>query len=138
MITTLEKYPILRQIIPLTVVVWTIITLYLTLSPTEYIAEAGVFQFDKVGHFAMFGGWTGLIGLYLMIYKKNYNLNLLPLIIAGILFGAFVEFLQIVLPIDRSPGYMDMLANTLGCLTAYGILKILQSRAKASVSKSVH
>ncbi|MEX0773749.1 MAG: VanZ family protein [Balneolales bacterium] len=138
MISLLERYPILWRLIPIFFILWTIITLYLTLSPVQYIADTGVFQFDKLGHFAMLGGWTGLVGLYLMVYRRNYDINLLPLIIIGISFGAFVEFLQLVLPIDRSPSFMDMVANSLGCLTAWGILKILQNRSKNEAGKSVH
>lgn len=137
MISILERYPILNRMIPALLIIWTLITLYLTLSPSEYLGDPGIFQFDKLGHFAMFGGWTGLIGLYLMLYKRKYDINLFPLIIIGITFGAFIEFLQLVLPFDRSPSFMDMVANSLGCISAWGVLKILQNRVKSMVSKSI-
>lgn len=138
MILLLERYPILRHAIPAIFILWTLITLYFTLSPTQYLADASLFQFDKLGHFAMFGGWTGLVGLYLMVYRSDYAINLLPLIAIGISFGAFIEFLQLVLPIDRSPSLMDMIANFLGCLTAWGILVILQKKAKTTATRSHH
>ncbi|MEX2639993.1 MAG: VanZ family protein [Balneolales bacterium] len=109
---------------------WTLITIYFTLVPAQYMSEARLYQFDKLGHFAMFGGWTGLIGLYWMIYRRNYDVNLLPLVIAGLLFGGLLEFLQFILPVNRSPSLLDMIANGLGCLTAGGVLKIIQNRAK--------
>lgn len=128
MISLIERYPVLRKTIPALFILWTLITFYLTLSPAQYLAEVDVFQFDKLGHFAMFGGWTGLIGLYLMLYKKDYNVNLLPLVIIGIAFGAFIEFLQLVLPVSRSASFMDMVANSLGCLTAWAVLSFIQKR----------
>ncbi|MEX0686245.1 MAG: VanZ family protein [Balneolales bacterium] len=128
MISLLNRYPNLYKIIPGLLILWTLLTFYLTLSPSDYLASAGLFQYDKIGHFAMCGGWTGLIGLYLMVYKQNHTINLLPLIIIGLSFGAFIELLQLTLPINREPSFMDMVANSLGSLTAWGVLRHIQNR----------
>ena len=135
MISDPEKRWYLHKMIPVLFISWTLITLYLTLSPAQYIADVHLFDFDKLGHFAMFGGWTGLVGLYIMIYKGRYNVNLLPLVIIGIVFGAFIEFLQWALPIYRSPSFMDMVANSLGCIAAWGVLRFIQRRIKLLNSK---
>ena len=112
--------------IPYLILFWTLLILYLTLFPSDAITDTRLFSYDKLGHFGMFGGWTGLIGLYFLIYKKKLNAPLFAIAILGILFGAFIEFMQFLMPFDRYGNFDDFLANSLGCMTAYGILAYLR------------
>lgn len=126
----LDRYPVLIKMIPLVFAGWTLITLLLTLLPPDQISSEGLFSYSNLGHFGMFGGWTGLFGLYLMVYRGNTGMRLYPLIFLGIGFGAFIEFLQFLLPYERFPSLIDILFNTLGCVTAYLVLKYLQIRIR--------
>ncbi len=118
----------IQKSIPILILLWTLLILYLTLFPTDNLLDADIFTYDKIGHFGMFGGWTGLIGLYFLIYKKDINAPLFAILITGIIFGAFIEFLQFLLPFGRNADFWDVTANTLGCLTAYLILSYLRAK----------
>lgn len=132
----------IQKSIPYLILIWTLLIVYLTLFPSESIISSKLFSYDKLGHFGMFGGWTGLIGLYYLIYKRNYHAPLLIIMITGVLFGGFIELMQYLLPYDRHGNIYDIIANTLGCLTAYFILNFLRinllrvSRSESSTSQA--
>lgn len=126
-----------QKSIPILILLWTLLILYFTLFPSDNLFDTDLFSYDKIGHFGMFGGWTGLIGLYFLIYKKDNNAPLFTILIIGIIFGAFIEFLQFLLPFDRNANLMDIAANSLGCITAYLILSYLRAkiiRARAVIN----
>lgn len=118
----LQRYRILRIVIPPVFVLWTLTMLALTLMPSDAIPDARLFSYDKAGHFGMFGGWTFFLGLYMIVYKENMNINLFLLMVAGIAFGALIEGLQYLLPGGRTASWGDIAANSLGCFTAYLLL----------------
>jgi VanZ family protein len=102
----------------------TIITLLLTLLPSEQLIDARVFRYDKLGHMLMFGSWTFLLGLIQLVSNRK-PLPLFTIFIAGSLFGITVEILQEVLPVDRSMDPYDALADIVGCLIAVLVLKVI-------------
>lgn len=124
----LLKYPVLIKLIPATLFIWTVMILYLTLLPSDSLPSARIFSYDKLGHFGMFGGWTGLLGLYFLYVKKDYSVSLPAITTAGIVFGIVIELLQLTLPINRLFSFYDILANTAGCITAYIILAYLKEK----------
>ncbi len=107
-------------------VLFTLVTLGLTLSPTEKLGDSALYQYDKLGHALLFGTWTLLLGLILLISDSSH-LSLLAIFIAGSLFGITVEILQEVLPVDRNMDLYDAVADIAGCLVAVGILKLITS-----------
>lgn len=115
-----------RRAIPPLFVLWTMLMLYLTLSPGEALPDVKLFAYDKLGHFGMFAGWTFFLGLYMIIYKENRNVSLFLLTLAGILFGGLIEILQHVLPGNRNASWGDFAANTLGCIAAYLVLRSIR------------
>lgn len=120
------KHPYLVKSIPWAIILWTALTFYLTTFPSERIVDVSLFKYDKIGHFLIFGGWTFLLGLIPLIYKNKPDTSLILIIIAGIAFGGFIEFLQYILPYEREASWGDMLANTLGCISAYAALVIIK------------
>ncbi len=126
----IQQYPVLVKSIPLVLASWTLLTLYLTLMPADSLPDAKAFSYDKIGHFGMFGGWTGLLGMYFLYYRKNLEVNLVLITILGILFGATMEFLQLVLPINRVFSWYDILANTIGAITAFYVLSYMRASIK--------
>ncbi len=118
----LKRYPIIRPAIPAIFLFWTVLMLALTLLPSDTLPGNRLFSYDKLGHFGMFGGWTFFLGLYFMVYRGKVQINLFLLMAVGILFGAVIEVLQYVMPAGRTGSWGDVLANSLGCFTAYVLL----------------
>jgi VanZ family protein len=128
---TFYTHPLLVRSIPWVVALWTLLTIYLTTFPSEKIIEVELFRYDKIGHFLIFGGWTFLIGLIQLVYLERIRASLLPIVIIGISFGGAIEIAQYLLPYGRYASWLDMVANILGCLTAFGVLKIIQKQLLA-------
>ena len=128
----LERYKFIRGAIPPVFFLWTVLMLALTLMPSESIPDIKVFSYDKIGHFGLFGGWTFFLGLYFIVYREKTNINLVLLMFAGILFGVFIELMQFLLPGSRSASWGDVIANSLGCLTAWLLLRPIRDYLKKS------
>jgi len=114
------------RLVPLVLLAWTAMVAYLTLSPSDFLPESNLLGYDKLGHFGMFGGWTGLIGLYLVFYRQPSSVSLWTIWAVGIGFSLLIELAQWGLPLGRSAEWADMLANTVGCSTATGIIMLLR------------
>ncbi|MCC5926589.1 MAG: VanZ family protein [Bacteroidetes bacterium] len=128
--TTIFRHPLLAKSIPWTLVAWTLIIVYLTTFPSERIVDVPLFKYDKLGHFLIFGGWTFLVGLIQLVTLNQLKKPLYPIPIAGVLFGAFIELLQYVLPYQRFASWEDIIANTLGCMVAYAMLLYIRKQLK--------
>jgi VanZ family protein len=119
------------RLVPLVLLAWTAMVVYLTLSPSDFLPETSLLGYDKLGHFGMFGGWTGLIGLLVVFYMRRESSSLWPIWVAGMLFSLAIELAQWGLPLGRSAEWADMVANALGCTAATGIIMLLRgSRLK--------
>jgi VanZ family protein len=114
------------RLVPLVLLAWTAMVAYLTLSPSDFLPESNLLGYDKLGHFGMFGGWTGLIGLYLVFYRQQSTISLWTIWAVGIGFSLLIELAQWGLPLGRSAEWADMLANTVGCTVASGIIMLLR------------
>lgn len=115
----IERYPWI-----LTVLLWslTAITLGLTLLPQENFQNSDVFQYDKAGHFVIFGVWTFLLGLILHL-KGQHPVPFLAVFLLGSLFGLTIEILQETLPVNRSMSLADWIADSFGSLFAVLVLR---------------
>ncbi len=114
------------RLVPFVLFAWTAMVAYLTLSPSDFLPESNLLGYDKLGHFGMFGGWTGLIGLYLVFYRQPSHTSLWTIWAVGIGFSLLIELAQWGLPLGRSAEWADMLANTVGCTVATGIIMLLR------------
>lgn len=116
-------------------VLFTIIVLLLTLLPPDNFDGKTLFQYDKAGHFLMFLGWTLLFGFsWIISGKKPARLWLIFLI--GVLFGIGIEFVQDLLPYDRSPSIYDVIANVTGSFTAILMLGYLQRKYRTHLKSN--
>lgn len=100
----------------------TLLILFLTLSPADFISGNRVTQYDKTGHVLMFGSWTYLFGLYLHIRRPEQS-SLFTVFLVGVLFGIFVEVLQYALPFERSAELFDIAFDTIGAFLAVLLLR---------------
>ena len=73
---------------------------------------------DKFNHFVGYAGLAGLVGLG--------GLSPWRTLIAVVLYGIAIEYLQIVVPGRTGGDWMDIFANTLGALTAVLLLAALR------------
>lgn len=111
-----------RFLLPLSIIGLTLVTLLLTLMPSEMLGESRLWSFDKLGHTLLFGSWTYLLGLYQHI-NRTHVISLWKIFLIGISFGLCIEILQHILPLNRHGTLPDLLADGLGCLLAVGLLK---------------
>jgi len=99
------------------IVLFTAITLALTLLPVQHVLSSKLISHDKLGHMCLFGGWTFLIGYYRYILKPN-DTNLITIFLLGVIFGGCVEGLQGIVPFHRDPSIYDLMADAVGALLA--------------------
>lgn len=113
----------------------TIVTLSLTLLPPSNLQSPSLFQYDKLGHFLIFFGWTFMLGLSRIIRKKR-PIRLWVVFALGILFGIAIEVAQGILPYERSPNFYDVVADIIGSLCAVILLKYMQSNFSTVIRKA--
>jgi glycopeptide antibiotics resistance protein len=124
--TSIFYHQAVRSSIPVIIFIWTLIILLLTLLPSESIPEYKLFDFDKLGHLAVFGGWTFLTGIFILINMKRIKGRMWKVAILGFIFGTGIELVQFLAPINRSASVADAIANTIGCILAWVVLKYIQ------------
>ncbi len=99
-----------------------------TLLPSDKIIPKKIWDYDKFGHFIMFAVWTFLYGLVLGVWKQKQP-NLWVIFFWGSFYGILIEFLQFLLPTNRSPELLDFIADAIGSAFAILILKIIFRRS---------
>jgi VanZ family protein len=85
---------------------------------------SSLLRIDKIAHLFLFGTETYLIAIATKkhnVSKSNFQI-IFPAFIIGAVFGVIIEILQATVFPNRSFDYMDMIANTIGCLLAWFIL----------------
>lgn len=85
---------------------------------------SSLLRIDKIAHLLLFGTETFLIAIaYKKAYPNRSNFKIIfPAFVIGTLFGVVIEILQATVFPNRTFDYMDMVANTLGCLVAWVVL----------------
>lgn len=116
-----------RQFIKILLILTTLTTLFFTMLPPQQLGESRLYNYDKIGHFLIFFGWTLLYGLF-MFTKKQTETKLVLIFLAGAFFGILIEILQEILPIGRTMDLRDALADISGSLVAIGILFLIKRR----------
>lgn len=99
--------------------------LSLTKLESDMPSEVSFIGFDKVVHVLFYFGFTFLLSLGFMEYKR-VALSVKQLILIGILaasYGLFIEYLQQELTTSRQAEFYDILANLTGTLFAVLFLK---------------
>ena len=85
---------------------------------------SSLLRIDKIAHLFLFGTETYLIAIASKknnVSKSNFSI-IFPAFVIGAVFGVIIEILQATVFPNRSFDYMDMIANTIGCLLAWFIL----------------
>lgn len=99
--------------------VWTGLILFLCLREMSGFPKITIPYKDKVLHFVFYAGFV------ILWFKatNNQTNKLLIITVIGIILGAIIEFLQLYCTKTRSFDVFDILANSLGALVMYLILK---------------
>ncbi|HEX8549050.1 MAG TPA: VanZ family protein [Cytophagaceae bacterium] len=107
--------------------------------PGKYLPEtslADFFKIDKLVHISIF---LGLVYLLIKGLKRKPSSGwatryaIIFSLLLGTLYGALIEVIQQFIP-DRSFEYLDMLANTLGCIAGAFIFSLQNKNRKSSLS----
>ncbi len=120
-----------RRVFWFLLLVWTLITCYLTLMPGSMLGHVNMFQYDKFGHAGMFFGWTLLLGLSRLHKRDLSNTFLVATLITGMGFGGLIEILQWIMPFQRDPDIKDFVADSIGSWSAFILLTFLRERIHA-------
>lgn len=102
----------------------TTLILIATLYPSSKSFSFNIWDYDKLGHFIMFGVWTFFYGLF-RASKNTHRPNLWVIFSLGSFYGLLIEFLQFVVPTNRNPETLDVVADIIGALAAIIILKFV-------------
>jgi VanZ family protein len=94
-------------------IAWTVIMLIGCLTPHSELPDELMTYNDKGQHIAIFA-------LFALLWKLA-GFRLSSVAIAGLLFGALIEVLQYVLPINRSADWLDLAADCLGTCVGLGL-----------------
>jgi len=108
----------------------TVVTLFLTLVPREVLEGRSVFEYNLLGHFLMFFGWTFMLGFSIIIHSEKLA-PLFVILIAGVAFGIFIELAQLILPYGRNANITDIIADAAGSLAAVVLLWGIQTKYQA-------
>jgi len=106
---------------PFSIIVFIIIT-YLSLAQPPQIGRFLFKGWDKVAHFCMYGGLSGVFWIEFFLNhrkkKANYLFAILGAVIYPILLGGILELCQKYFTRHRTGDWMDFQANTAGVIVA--------------------
>lgn len=113
-------------------------------APSEVDIDVEVPHFDKVVHYFMYFGLTGISAIY-YIYDKKGNIDIKKLIIGAflipIIYGGLIEVIQDNFIEGRGGDWYDFWADTLGSvsglLVAFRYRDLLLIKSKSSDEKNI-
>jgi VanZ family protein len=105
---------------------WAGVILVVSVIPGQDLPSLSIWEPDKVMHALVYGVLTYLLFVAIS-YKSTKNNLLIFAITLCILYGFIIELIQKVLP-TRTFDMYDMLANTIGCLLAGGLILLISGR----------
>ena len=117
---------------------WGFIILYLTIAPRSHPETPLLFQWmgkvkiDKIAHFVFWGLWYVIYHITFVKQaqgipeKSDRNKLQMRFLIFAVIFGIGIEILQLKLNWGRSAELLDILADSLGVLTAYALFKLFK------------
>lgn len=102
---------------------WTLLMAIVLLLPGSSIPKTDMIvipHLDKFIHFILFGGLVFFWGFYLKDKKLNFKWKeiITALVVAAISFGIAIEFIQGYVILSRSFDKVDIMANSLGAISA--------------------
>lgn len=84
---------------------------------------------DKIGHSLAYL-FLAFFWLIFAGYFKRNTFNLLLVALACIIYGIIIEFMQQALTATRTASVLDVIANTIGVVTAYVLVHVVKISVK--------
>lgn len=113
---------------------WALLILLLCSSPKSELPSTTIWDFfslDKLAHASIF---CILVHLLVVGFKKQYNSFYLRYhakiwaVAIGITYGIAIELIQMFFSLDRSAEFLDLVANTIGCLSGVVLFRLIYGR----------
>lgn len=110
-------------------VLYTAALLWLSLGDISDLPQLEITNADKLYHAIAYFGLVFLWFLYFFSKAKSFKLKTL-LILSGcsLVFGIFIELLQLTLTANRNWDYWDMMANFCGIVLAFLLLMVSRKK----------
>lgn len=118
----LLKYPVLFSI------TWALIIFALCATPGQYIPSISwldLLSFDKLVHAFIFYVQCSALLVVKMQYQQA-NLFKWVYLVLSITYGMMLEWMQATMFVNRSADWMDIAANSFGCLMGFWLFGRLQ------------
>lgn len=111
-------------------ILWTLFISYLSLTQVQMLPKFEVQNIDKGVHFVFHFVFTISWYLSLASWTRWGSKALFRVVLLSFLYGVFIELCQGLWTDYRSADPMDVLANTVGALTAALLVALVQKRHK--------
>ena len=109
---------------------WTLLITYLSLSDPRILPKFQIQNVDKGVHFVFHFIFTVLWYLYLRHSQKGALKTLSNTFLLSIFYGIVIEICQGTLTTTRSADAMDLIANSIGALSAVFAIVLVQKAYK--------
>lgn len=113
---------------------WAILILILCSSPKSELPSTTLWDFlslDKLAHASVF---CILVHLLIVGFKKQYSSFYLRYhariwaFAIGVIYGIAIELIQMFFSTDRSAEFLDLIANTFGCLSGILLFRLIYGK----------
>ena len=119
-------------------IAWLIITTVLLVLPGPDIPEVSfldIIYFDKWVHAGLFGGMTFLFAFPFIKNGTATKKMLIYIAIVSAFYGIAMEYVQKYIAFERDFDYLDMVADSAGCVIGYFAAIILKQRLEKKYHK---
>ena len=112
-------------------VIWTLLIFYLCLNDASDLPTVSIKNIDKIIHFVFY---FVFVFLWIKSIKPISMYYFLIVVVIAIIIGISIEFLQEKFTQNRIFDWYDIIANSLGAITCFIIVKSSQSIQNKNIS----
>lgn len=106
---------------------WTVGILVMVTVPPPDVPRGPTFPIDKLAHFGAF-----FLFAWLWMAAGTTRRTWIWVLVTGLIYAGGTEFVQEVVPVDRTPDPWDALTNVIGLLSGI-VLHVLWTRLRSAV-----
>lgn len=117
----------MQRVADFTTLLWVGLMAYGCFMPGSQVSQVNWVISDKVIHFLMFFGFTGLSTICLGYRFKRLKTTLMAVAVLSFVWGALIEIIQQILPFGRSADIFDLLYDVFGTIVALIIMIVLKN-----------
>ncbi|MES2134259.1 MAG: VanZ family protein [Bacteroidota bacterium] len=105
---------------------WTVVIFVLCCTPGKYVPTAhwlDLLSFDKLVHASIFFVLSSLWFLYFIKTASITSFRIAAILVSCVAYGGMLEIMQATIFSQRSGDWLDFIANSVGCLSAFILFK---------------